>query len=501
MTRRSVSCAGGARGAVAAGLRTLLGVLLGVLPASGGAEPPAEASLPQVSAAPSSRSPEHRLAEALRFPTLSSQEGEARDPAPFRALHAYLERAFPRVHALLERETVADLSLLYRWPGTAPELAPVLLAAHLDVVPVPEDQREAWSHPPFAGVVADGYVWGRGALDDKAGVLGVLEAVETLAAEGFTPRRTVYLAFGHDEEVGGDEGAGAIAARLEARDVRALFSLDEGLAITDGAILGIEPPIAVIGIAEKGYLTLRLHCTGAAGHSSTPPPRSALGCLARAILRLEENPFPPRLDGVVARTLDAVAPHLPWTAQLALRAPWLLGPLVTGRLEAHPGTNALLRTTTAVTMARAGVKENVLPRVAQATVNFRLMPGDEGAAVRRRVAELLEGLPVEIETLRVTEASGVASTRSPAWRLIREAVARVAPEAIVAPGLVAGGTDSKHYARVAENSYRFMPYRLGPKDLERIHGVDERIAVANYHELVRFYRSVLQGSATLEDGS
>lgn len=452
-------------------------------------------ALPAVSAAPSSRSPERRLAEALRFRTISHQDPAQLDPEPFRALHAYLAQAFPRVHATLERERVSELSLLYRWPGRDPEAPAVLLTAHLDVVPVPEDQRAAWTHPPFEGVIAEGFVWGRGAIDDKGGVLAILEAVEGLLAEGFEPEGTLYLAFGHDEEVGGEEGAGAITELLASRGVRVAYSLDEGMAILDGSILGVDVPLAAVGIAEKGYVTLRLHCSAPGGHSSTPPPESALGCLARAILRLEENPFPPHLDGVAGRTLSALAPQLSLPARVAVQAPWLFGPLLVSRLDGSPATRAMLRTTTAVTMAEAGVKENVLPSRAHATVNFRVSPAEDGAFVRQRVAELLADLPVEIETLRVTEPSQVSSTESAAWRDLVRAIGAVAPRAVVVPGLVLGGTDSKHYARVADDSYRFTPFRLGPEDVARIHGVDERVAVANYHELIRFYRELLRGPA------
>ncbi|MDX1650454.1 MAG: M20/M25/M40 family metallo-hydrolase, partial [Myxococcota bacterium] len=362
-------------------------------------------------------------------------------------------------------------------------------------------QLEAWTHPPFARVVDHGFVWGRGASDDKAGVLAILEAVEGLVAEGFRPERTVYLAFGHDEEVGGDEGAGAITRLLEERDVRVAFSLDEGMAIVDGSMLGIDAPIAAVGIAEKGYVTLRLHCKAPGGHSSTPPAESALGCLARAIVRLEENPFPAHLDGVAGQMLEALAPHLSLPARVAVSLPSVFRPLLVSRLEQIPATNALIRTTTAVTMADAGVKENVLPSRARATVNFRVSPAEEGAYVRERVEELLADLPVEIDTLRVTDPSEVSSTRSSAWRLLREAIGEIAPDAVVAPGLVLGGTDSKHYARIAEDSYRFTPFRLGTGDMARIHGIDERLAIANYHELIRFFRALLRGGDALAPAS
>ncbi len=457
------------------------------------------AALPIASAA---QAPSELLARAIQLRTISSQDPAEFDPEAFRQFHRFVEEAFPRVHASLERHLINDWSLLYVWPGREPDQKPILLTAHFDVVP--EGDASAWTHPPFAGVIAEGYVWGRGALDDKAGVIAMLAAAERLLAAGFQPRRTVFLAFGHDEEIGGDAGAGATADWLRERDVQLLFSLDEGMAITEGGVAGIPVPVALIGIAEKGYMTVRLVAHADGGHSSTPPPNTAIGVLAQAITRVEANPMPARIEGVVGGMLDATAPYLPTLQRIAIEQRWLLAPLVRTALEAAPATNAMIRTTTAVTMVAGGVKENVLPATAEATVNFRLAPGDTSDDVLAHVRGLVADLNVVVEPdSRATEPSPVADTGSAAYRLLETSLEELVPGIVVAPGLVLGGTDSKHYAPVADDAFRFTAFRLGPDDISRIHGVDERIAVQNFdEEVVPFYDVLLRGAEALPaDGS
>jgi carboxypeptidase PM20D1 len=432
-----------------------------------------------------------RLAEAIRFQTVSPQEPAQRDRRAFLAFHDFLSRSFPRVHTELRRELVSELSLLYTWPGRDAGRPPILLTSHFDVVPVVAETLPDWEQPPFAGVVADGFVWGRGAMDDKAGVLATLEAVEGLLAEGFTPAQTVYLAFGHDEEIGGDEGAAAIAKLLRERGVRLGFSLDEGLLVTEGIVPGVAQPVALVGIAEKGYVTLRITAHAPGGHSSRPTSDSAIGKLAAAITALESHPLPARVDGPAAQMLDAVAPHASFPIGPVLRYRRLLGPLLVSRLGRDPSSNALIRTTTAVTMLEAGVKENVLPPTASAIANFRLIPGDTVQGVVDHVAEAV-GPEITIETIRGDEASKVADPRSPSFALIRRSIEAVFPDALVAPGLVLGGTDTKHYGEVAEQAYRFMPMRAGPEDVPRAHGKNERIGIVNYGEMIRFYATLLR---------
>jgi carboxypeptidase PM20D1 len=440
-------------------------------------------------------SPAERLAAALQLETITYENQADFRSEPFTRMHAYLAEQFPAAHAALERETVADWSLLYTWRGSDPSARPFLLTSHLDVVPVPEGTDAAWEQPPFSGVIADGFVWGRGALDNKSGVLATLEAVEALAAEGFTPTRTIYLAFGHDEESGGDEGAGAIAALLAERGVQLEFSLDEGMAIISEPIPGVEKLIAVVGIAEKGYMNLTLTARAAGGHSSMPPRRSAIGRLGEALARLEKSPLPARMNDLTLGFLETVAPELPFSQRLAIRQRWLLGGLLERGLSNNATTNAMIRTTTAVTIIDGGTKANILPRVATANVNFRLVPGDTPDQIVTHVREAIEDPEIEIKVTRAQEASAVANTESASFALLREAIGGVAPEALVAPGLVVGGTDSKHYGKVADDAYRFLPVRFDPEDRTRFHGINERIAVSELERAIRFYRLLIETAA------
>jgi carboxypeptidase PM20D1 len=260
-----------------------------------------------------------RLAGSLRIQTISSEDPAAFDPRTFSALHRYLQTAFPRVHARLARETVGTHSLLYTWPGSDASLNPILLIGHLDVVPVEPGTQKQWQHDPFGGRIADGFIWGRGAIDNKSAVVGTLEAVEMLLAEDFRPVRTVYLAYGHDEEVGGAAGARQIAALLKARGVELETVLDEGGVIGDGILPGIAEPVALVGIAEKGFVTIELSTRMAGGHSSLPPRQSAVGILSAAVARLEANPMAARLEGPDTPTIRADRPKFPGYATGSVR--------------------------------------------------------------------------------------------------------------------------------------------------------------------------------------
>lgn len=434
-----------------------------------------------------------RLAGALRFPTVSHQAAGQLDAAAFSGLRAYLEQVFPRVHAKLQRELVAEQSLLYTWSGSDPALAPVLLLSHLDVVPVEPGTESTWQHPPFGGVIEGGFVWGRGAIDDKAGVVGILEAIEILLARDVSPRRTLVLAFGHDEEAGG-RGAQAIAARLAAAELRFEFVLDEGMAILDGLVPGAARPVAVVGVGEKGYATVKLEARASGGHSSMPPFDTAIGILSRAIARLEARPMPPRFDRLAEQRLTALAPEMSFPRRLVLANLWLFRPLVVRALASTPATNALLRTTTAPTMLSAGVKENVLPERASALVNFRILPGDSIAGVLDHVRRTLADPRVEVSLTgdHSGEPSPISSTQTLGFDAIARAVREVSPETIVVPGLVLGATDARHYQKLSSAVYRFLPVCLGPDDLPRVHGANERVAIENYRRAARIYIQLLR---------
>ncbi len=438
------------------------------------------------------------LSKAITFPTISYVDWTKIDGSAFLALHDCLAGTFPRVHAGLKREVVSDYALLYTWPGQDPSLKPILLMAHLDVVPIEQGTEGKWTHPPFSGQIADGFVWGRGAADSKFGVIGALQAVETLLAEGFQPKRTVYLAFGCDEEVSGRHGAASIAALLESRGVQLEFLVDEGGAVSEGIVPGVAKPVAIVGIAEKGYLSLQLTAESAGGHSAMPPRRTTIGTLGAAVSRLEKHPFPARLAGPVRLSLDTLGPEMPFGLRLLVTNRWLFGPLLRTALTRSPEANALLRTTTAPTIFQAGVKDNILPQKAQAVVNFRIRHGETAASTLARVRQAVETLPVKVDPLPDApgwDPSPVSDLESPGYALLQKTIRQVFPAAVVVPYLVTGATDARYYARLTNNLFRFSPMTMNRGDFNRAHGTDERVAVADCGRGVTFYRELIRGSA------
>jgi carboxypeptidase PM20D1 len=437
-----------------------------------------------------------RLAGAIRFPTVSHEGGANVEAAAFDGLHRYLETTFPRVHATLKRETVGGYSLLYTWPGTDPSLPPLLLMSHQDVVPVEPGTEKSWTHPAFSGDMDGQFVWGRGTLDDKVGVMGILEAMELLIGKGFQPKRTILLAFGHDEEVSGPHGAAAIAALLEQRGVHPQLVVDEGGVVAEGMIPGISKPVALISTAEKGFVTVELTAEAPGGHSSMPPPHSAIGNLAAALEQLENHPFPARIDGAARRSFEFLAPEMPLGSRLPLTNLWLFGPLVERSLAGSPASNSRIRTSTAVTIVRGGVKENVLPHEAKGWVNFRILPGDTVAGVLEHVRSLVgPGVKVAIWGHSQTEPSPESDAYGPDFQLLQKTIAQTMPGALVAPNLLSGGTDTKHYQKLSHEVFRFIPVRVHEEDLARVHGTNERIGIENYGEVVRFFAQLARNAA------
>jgi carboxypeptidase PM20D1 len=451
--------------------------------------------------------------------TLPTPEALDESRAAFLAFHALLERSFPRLHAALERHVVNTYSLLYLWrpaPGS-PASPGISLCAHMDVVPVPDAGE--WQHPPFAGTVAGGYVHGRGAIDDKHSLLCICEAVEYLLGAGWAPTRPIVLCFGHDEELGGMDGAahfppliqrliplpptpagGGASAATAAAPKPLLWSLDEGLFLLSDFMPGLTSRVAMVCTAEKGHLNVQLTASAPASHSSIPPPSSSIGALARAIAALEASPYPPRLHPAMA-TFTALLPAMPFSARLLFANQWLFAPVLTALLLAQPATAAMLRTTTAVTIARAGVKSNVMPPSATAIVNRRLHPGDSVAGVLARDRGVLARVgcgAVAVSALEPLEPSPLSSSApsAPGWAAIGAALrGSFSPPPLQAPGLMLGNTDTRHFWGVAQDIYRHCPTELTLQETAMFHGKNERVAVANLARLCRFYAGVLVAGA------
>jgi len=434
-----------------------------------------------------------RLSQALQIQTVSTEEANA-SPESIAALHAFLERSFPRVHAQLKHEEIAGGSLLYTWQGSDPSAPGLLLTAHQDVVPVETGSEGKWSAPPFGGAVASGFVIGRGAIDDKGSLMSILEATERLLARGYRPQQTIYLAFGHDEERGG-AGARALAALLKQRRAKIGLALDEGFAVLDGVIAGVKSPIAMIGVAEKGYASVELTATGSGGHSSMPSSDNAAVHIARAVERLAGQPMPARLDGPTAAMFDGIAPYSGGTMRIALANRWLLGPIVKRQLLASPDTAAAIRTTTAPTIITAGTKDNVLPQSARAVINHRILPGDTVDSVLAYDRRAIDDPKVHVRALAgAHDPSRPVSADSPEYRRLATVIHASFPEAAVAPGLVLGATDGRHYEGVARAVLRFSPITMRKADVMRFHGNDERIGIADYMRSIAFYESLISAS-------
>ncbi len=442
----------------------------------------------------------NRFAGAIRFPTVSYLEEGRTDSSAFRGLHGYLEEVFPLVHQQLRREVVSELSLLYTWQGTSADLDPIVLMGHLDVVPVIPGTESDWEHPPFGGEIDGEHVWGRGTMDDKVSVLAILEAVEHLLGDGYVPRRTIYLAFGHDEEIGGVRGAQAMADLIAERHRDLAFVLDEGGAVADGMVPGVPGPAALIGIAEKGYLSLELLVEGEGGHSSMPPPSTNIGILSDAITELEEHPFSAKIGGATRTMFEHLGPEMGFGARVAFANMWLTGPLVKRQLLGNPQTAAMVRTTTAVTMIAGGVKDNVLPISARAVVNFRIIPGETRQSVTERVQEIIDDDRVQIRPVASgQDPSPVSSAESDEFKLITRTIRQIVPDEdlVIAPYLVMGGTDAKYYAGKSENVFRFLAARLGEGDIERVHGTNERMSVESFAASINFFIQLVRNSEEL----
>jgi carboxypeptidase PM20D1 len=437
------------------------------------------------------------LGDAVKFRTVSHEKAEEFEAQEFSGFIGWVEQTYPEANQAMERVLLGDYTMLYRWPGTDPALQPILLTAHYDVVPVIPGTEDRWTHAPYAGDVADGIVWGRGTLDDKSAVVAQLEAATVLLKTGFRPARTVYFSFGHDEEIGGRNGATNVAKYLAAKNVRLAWSLDEGSFVFDGLLPGVKPLTAAVNVAEKGYLTLDIVAKGAGGHSSMPPQHTAVGTLARAISQLEEHPMPGGLTGLSGQMFDTISRYMPFGYRVLFANRWLFDGVIEKQLSATTFGNAMLRTTTAPTMLSGSVAANVLPIEAIATVNFRLHPRDTVDDVVKHVKSSVDDENIEV---RVDPAGGAASAvsdwNSAGFGAIAQSIREIYGDVIVTPGLMIAGSDSRHYGEVSDNAFRFNPMIVTQDDLTGFHGTNEKIGVQTLAQGVRTYVQIIRNGAS-----
>ena len=438
------------------------------------------------------------LSEAVQVRTISFSDRALMDHGQFERFHALLERLYPLVHRGLEK-TALGHNLLYLWKGAEAAEGnqggqgkrPVALMSHMDVVPADED---GWEYPPFSGAVADGHVWGRGSIDMKFGLITILEAIEEMLEEGFVPSRDIYVISTCDEEAGDQGGIYEIAGRLGRASVRFEWVLDEGGVVSEGMMAGLDKPLAVVGVAEKGYLDLELSVEMEAGHSSMPGRVTSVGLLSEAVARVEARQMPSRIVSPVREFFQQVGPYLGPAKRMVFANTSLFAPLIKHVLLGSPETAAMIRTTTAPTMISGGVKPNVLAARASAVINVRLLPGDTARGVVRHVTNVVGDNRVKIKVLNESPASVVSPMGGPGYRLIGECIRRYYPDAVVVPYLLTGSTDSKTLEPLASGVYRFTPCRLTRRDISRMHGVNERVSIENIEKAVGFFKTIIAGA-------
>jgi carboxypeptidase PM20D1 len=407
-------------------------------------------------------------------------------------MRGWMEATYPHFHTVATREVI-DRSLLFTWKGSNTELPPILLMAHMDVVPVVPGTDKLWQHDPFSGDIAGGFVWGRGSIDDKGSLVCILEAAERLAASGFTPARTILFSFGQDEEVGGSKGTAQVAKALAARGTHLSFVLDEGGSIQLEPYPGVHRPIAVVAVAEKGYLSLKLVAHGTGGHSSRPSTDLAIERLSKAIVAVVDHPFTSGLDDIQRRKLSVIAPYTPFATRFVLANLWLTAPVVTHQMNGVPDLAARLHTTISPTIIAGGVKDNVLPPEAHAIINFRLHPRDTIAAVVAHVERAIDDPKVDVIQMIEThnEASRVSDTDGPGYKLIQREIEDEF-DVPIAPDTTTGGTDSRHYLPIADAVFRLDPFHFGPDVSSRVHGTNERLAVSDIVEGTQFLMRLMK---------
>lgn len=434
------------------------------------------------------------LQQLIRIPTVSHLDPSETDWVGFQRFIDTVPQLYPLVHERLEREVVGGYSMLYRWAGRTTS-SPSVLMAHYDVVPA---TAEGWKHPPFSGELTEDengtpVIWGRGTLDDKGSLVVTLEAVEALLAEAFVPEHDVYLSFGHNEETAGD-GAQAVVELLDSRGIRPAFVLDEGGAVVEGIFPGVDDPIAVIGVAEKGIVSLTMTVDQEGGHASTPPRLTATARLAKAIVSLNSRPFRARFTATNLEMIRTLGAHARQPLRFAFTHLWLTrGLLLWLFRRLGDETSAIVRTTQAVTQLSGSQAANALAERAVATVNIRVAVGssvaDAVAHVRRAVADP----KVRLDVHQPSEPSAVSPTSGPAWERLRRSVEETYPGTIVTPYVMLGASDSRHFTRISSNVYRFSPFEMSKEERGTLHAMNERITVSTFLRGIDFYRRLITG--------
>jgi carboxypeptidase PM20D1 len=434
------------------------------------------------------------LSEAIQIKSVSKVNASDADQQPFIEMKEWIEKTYPLFSKKLERVVINKYSLLFKWVGSDEKLNPILFNAHMDVVPVDVETLGEWDGDPFSGKISDGYIWGRGTLDMKNQLIAILDSVEGLLKENYSPKRTIFVAFGHDEEISGLHGSTEIVKYLKDKNIKFAAVLDEGGMLSEGMLEGVDEPVALVGITEKGYVSLNLTAQGKPGHSSIPPKQTAIGVIARAVALLDDHPMAPRLDFIIP-LLRNVGNLLPFKLRFVIANAWLFRPILIKQFSKLEQMNAMIRTTHAATIIKGGIKDNILPAAATATVNCRLLPGDSIQDAIDHFKKVINDSRVDISIDKVTggwEASIVSPTNTPAYLSLDLVTRQVFNNVTVAPFAFLAATDSRYYAPICKNIYKFSPIQLSQQDRSGIHGINERISIDGMGKMVVFFARLIK---------
>ena len=434
------------------------------------------------------------LSEAINFKTISNVNHENIDAISFLSFQKFLRRNYPLTFSQLTERIFSGYSILLKWEGINENPHnPILLMAHMDVVPA--EELDKWSEDPFSGLDKDNYIWGRGTIDDKSSLISILESIEYLLSIDYKPIRDIYISFGHDEENTGVNGNFIIADSLKNDGIYFDMVLDEGSIISNGIIKGADRPVAVVGVAEKGYVSIQLTCTFNSGHSSMPENTTTIGKLSKAIARLERYQMKSSLISPIRNFFSYLGPELQVRDRFIFSNIYLLSSSIINELEKESVTAAMVRTTTAPTLINSGLKSNILPSEAKAVVNFRIRQGDNIKKVKKHVVEVINDSDIKVNILSnelSSEPSKVSSSDSHTFNLIHKTIKEIFGNVIVAPGLVIGATDSRHFQSISKNIYRFLPLELSSEDLKMIHGYNEKIPKDSFMNMIQFYIQLIR---------
>ena len=434
-----------------------------------------------------------RLSKALQFETVSDYDSTTFDPVVYKDFINYLQQVFPLIHQKLEFRIINDYSLLYYWKGTDTKKAPILFLAHYDVVPAEASTLKQWIHSPFSGYIDNEWVWGRGAIDDKFQAMSLLETAENLLKENFSPRQDIYFAFGHDEEIGGERGAQKIAEYLKTKNLEFDMVLDEGGVIVKDVFPGITKTIAFISTAEKGDMNIEMSVYEKGGHSSVPPKETAIDILSKAIIKLNKNPMPARLQEPTIEMFDILAPYFDGKTRFAIRHRRLFRKKILVQLSDNPGTNALIRTVMSTTMLRGGAKENSLPTFAAVNLNIRILQGDSIESVMQYIHKITNDPRIQLTLRRLYHnPSSITPSNGKGWQVLSSTIKENWPGIVISPLVTPGTTDSRHYSSLSKNIFRFMPVTVTNESKEQIHGINERISINEYRKAIQFYSELIK---------